>query len=396
MTTDSYLQRGVSSDKREVHQAIANLSKGLYPNAFCKILPDVLGGSDTHGLLLHADTAGTKPSLAYIYWRETGDLSVWSGLAQDALVMNLDDMACVGAVGPFVVSSNIARNKFRIPAEVLSQLIPAPQQMAEILMRYGIDLQLAGGETADVGDIVRTIDVGYTIAARIARSQVIEANIRAGQVIVGFASYGQAAYETTYNSGMGCNGLTGARHDLFDHRYATLYPESYSPEVAEPLVYSGTLKLTDAYPGDPTGSLDWGRAVLSPTRTYLPLIKRILDEQLPAVDALIHCTGGGQTKCLKFAQPGVHIIKDSLLPVPELFLTIHRLRQTPNQELFQTFNMGHRLELYTTHETAKRAIELASELGIEAQVIGRVEASAMSKPELTIHYQGEQLYYTGD
>ncbi|MEI6410707.1 MAG: AIR synthase-related protein [Bacteroidota bacterium] len=374
----TYDLRGVSASKDDVHAAIQHLDKGLYPNAFCKILPDFSGGSERFCNLLHADTAGTKTSLAYLYWRETGDLSVWPGIVQDAIVMNLDDMACVGCTDNILLSSTIGRNKNLIPGEVVSAIIRGTSDFIDNMRSLGVKLELAGGETADVGDIVRTADVGFTAFARMRRSEVIDANIQAGDVIVGLASFGQANYETEYNGGMGSNGLTSARHDVLTKEYAAKYPETFDPKVPEALVYSGNRKVTDLidiqYPaGGKTFQVPVGKLILSPTRTYLPVLKTIFTKYRKKISAAIHCTGGGQTKVLKFAQ-NVHIIKDNLFDLPPLFQMIQAGSGTEWREMYQVFNMGHRMELYVPKRYAQRIIAVAESFGIEAKVIGKVEA----------------------
>jgi phosphoribosylformylglycinamidine cyclo-ligase len=367
-----YDQRGVSATKDEVHQAIKHLDKGIYPNAFCKIIPDIAAGDPEYCNIMHADTAGTKTSLAYLYWRETGDLSVWEGIAQDALVMNLDDMACVGCVGPILVSSTIGRNKQYIPGEVLSALIEATSRVAAQLESFGVQIHLTGGETADVGDIVRTIDVGYTAFARMKRSEVIDIRIQAGDVVVGLASFGQTVYESSYNGGMGSNGLSSARHDIFSKIYAGKYPESFEPQTPSDLVYCGGKQVTDLI-DTPAGTIPAGKLVLSPTRTYLPFLKPFIEAHRSQIHGLIHCTGGGQTKALKFLTENLRIVKDHLFPVPPLFRLIQSESGASWQEMYQVFNMGHRMELYVPEGIAQEAIQLAQSLGIEAQVIGRVE-----------------------
>lgn len=382
-----YEKRGVSADKSEVHQAIKNLDKGLFPNAFCKILPDMVANDPDYCNVMHADTAGTKTSLAYIYWRETGDNSVWKGIIQDSIVMNLDDMACAGITNHIILSSTIGRNKNRIPGDVLSHLINGTQQFIQKMDEQGITLTLAGGETADVGDIVRTLDVGFTAFARIPRNEVVDIQIRPGDVIVGFASYGKAVYEEEYNGGMGSNGLTSARHDVFSHEYYFKYPESFDPEVDESLVYSGKLKLTDI---EPETGIPYGKLVLSPTRTYLPLIHQLLQKYRADIHGMIHCTGGAQTKVMKFVK-NIHVIKNHLLPIPPLFKAIMQQAGTDPREMYKVFNMGHRLEVYTSAEAASSMIELAASLGIEAQIIGRCEA--FDKNKLTIQSElGEFVY----
>lgn len=366
-----YDLRGVSATKDDVHAAIKNLDKGLYPLAFCKILPDVSGGDPDFCNLMHADTAGTKTSLAYLYWRETGDLSVWKGIAQDALVMNLDDMACVGCVDDIIISSTIGRNKNHITGEVISTLINATSDFAQQMKEYGINLHLAGGETADVGDVVRTVDVGYTAFARMRRDQLIVNDIQAGDVIVAFASDGKANYEDTYNGGMGSNGLTSARHDVFNFDYAEEYPETFDPQMPQEVVYVGLKKVID--PVEVEGvKTDVGKLVLSPTRTYLPLIKTILDKHRPHIHGMIHCTGGGQTKVKNFIKDK-RVIKDNLMPTPYLFQLIQEQSGSDWREMYQVFNMGHRLEVYTSPDYADSMIALGTALGIKAQVVGRVE-----------------------
>lgn len=367
-----YSQRGVSADKSEVHAAIRHLDKGLYPLAFCKILPDVTGHSEAHCNIMHADTAGTKTSLAYLYWRETGDLSVWEGIAQDALVMNLDDMACVGCTQDIVLSSTIGRNKNRIPGEVIATLIRAGLRFVEKMRTYGINLHLAGGETADVGDIVRTVDVGYTTFARPLRSELIINDIRPGDSVVGLASFGKCVYEDSYNSGIGSNGLTGARHDLFAKAYAEKYPESFDPSLPKDVVYTGRYQLTDSVR---IGSdmLPVGKLALSPTRTYLPVLKRIFETtERKHLHGIIHCTGGGQAKVLNFIR-NRRVVKDHLFVLPPLFEMIHQASGTPWRELYQVFNMGHRLELYVPEMEVDGLIATAEAFGVAAKVVGHVE-----------------------
>jgi phosphoribosylformylglycinamidine cyclo-ligase len=368
-----YNHRGVSADKAEVHAAVKHLDKGLYPNAFCKILPDVVGNDPNFCNLMHADTAGTKTSLAYLYWKETGELSVWAGIAQDAIVMNLDDMACVGCTDHIILSSTIGRNKHLIPAAVLQTLIGATSDFKEKMGQYGIHIHLAGGETADVGDIVRTIDVGYTAFARMPRKEVLENHIQPGDVLVAFSSFGQAVYEDTYNGGMGSNGLTSARHDVLCRDYAGLYPESYDPNTNASYIYGGNRRLTD--PVSIQGhNIDVGKLLLSPTRTYMPLIVALFKALRPHINGMIHCTGGGQTKVLKFA-PRLRVVKDNLFPVPPLFKLIQEESGTEWKEMYQVFNMGHRLEVYLPAPYAEQAVELAAQFGIEARIAGYVEAS---------------------
>lgn len=372
MEQDKYGLRGVSSQKEEVHKAISKMDKGLYPTAFCKILPDLAAGDPDYCNVMHADTAGTKTSLAYIYWKETGDLSVWEGVAQDALVMNLDDMACVGITNDIIISSTIGRNKAIIPGEVLAAVINGTNNFLANMRENGIHIHHAGGETADVGDIVRTIDVGITAFGRIQRKSLIVNDIQPGQVIVGFASYGQSNYENTYNGGMGSNGLTSARHDVFAHNYAGQYPESYSPEIPKSVVYSGNKQLTDTISiGDTEITL--GKLVLSPTRTYLPVIQTILQTHREAIKGMIHCSGGGQTKVLHFVDD-VHIIKNNFFQTPPLFEVIQSTSQTDWKEMYKVFNMGCRLEVYTDEQTAASLIEIGKSFNIDTQIIGYTEA----------------------
>jgi len=368
-----YAQRGVSSAKGEVHAAIKNIDKGLFPKAFCKIVPDYLTGDEEYCLVMHADGAGTKSALAYMYWRETGDLSVWKGIAQDALVMNLDDLICVGAVSDMMLSSTIGCNKNLIPAEVIAAIINGTEQLIAELATYGVKIHSTGGETADVGDLVRTIIVDSTVVARMRRSEVIDnANIKAGNVIVGLASYGQATYEGAYNGGMGSNGLTSARHDVFAKYLAGKYSESFDAAVPEGLVYAGTKSLTDAVEGSP---LDVGKLVLSPTRTYAPIIKKVVERyDNTQICGMVHCSGGAQTKVLHFVDK-VHVIKDNLFEVPPLFKLIQQESGTDWKEMYQVFNCGHRMELYVPEAIAREIIMIAQSFGVEAQVIGRVEAS---------------------
>lgn len=382
--TSKYERRGVSATKSEVHEAIKGLDKGLHPLAFCKILPDVGVGDDNYCTLMHADTAGTKPSLAYMYWRETGDLSVWKGIAQDALVMNLDDMACVGCIDDILISSTIGRNKSLVSADVIKTIIQYTKQFADEMADLDVRLHLAGGETADVGDIVRTIDVGYTAYGRMAKKELLVNNIQAGDVIVGLASYGQATYEDSYNGGMGSNGLTSARHDVFSHEYADKYPESFDPAIDKDVVYTGSKKLTDTINIDGE-EIPVGKLVLSPTRTYLPVIKRIFGELSEHLHGMIHCTGGGQTKVIKFVE-NVKVIKDNLLPIPPLFNLIQQESATDWKEMYQVFNMGHRLEVYLPKEHAQAVIDIAQSFNIDAQIIGRVEAAAGESVEIASPY----------
>ena len=385
---ERYMQRGVSASKEDVHAAIKNVDKGLYPKAFCKIIPDILGGDPEYCNIMHADGAGTKSSLAYLYWRETGDLSVWKGIAQDALIMNIDDLLCVGAVDGILVSSTIGRNKHLIPGEVIAAIINGTEELLAELREQGIGVYATGGETADVGDLVRTIIVDSTVTCRMRRSDVIDnANIRPGDVIVGLASYGQASYEREYNGGMGSNGLTSARHDVLTHALAARYPESYDAATPDELVYSGTRELTEPIAGTP---LDAGRLILSPTRTYAPIIRQVLDELRPRIHGMVHCSGGAQTKVLHFVDK-VHVIKDKLFPTPPLFELIQQESGTPWQEMYKVFNMGHRMELYVAPEDAARIIEISQSFGVEAQIIGRVEAA--ERKQLSIHSPYGTLSY---
>jgi len=382
-----YLQRGVSSGKEDVHQAIKNVDKGLFSRAFCKVIPDMLTGDPDHCLVMHADGAGTKSSLAYIYWKETGDLSVWKGIAQDAIVMNLDDLLCVGISGDILLSSTIGRNKSKIPGEVLSAIINGTEEILSELRELGIPIYSTGGETADVGDLVRTIIVDSTVVARSKRSQIIENHIVPGNVIVGLSSSGQATYESSYNGGMGSNGLTSARHDVFGHYLATKYPESFDPDVPDELIYSGSRTVTESIEGL---GIDAGKLVLSPTRTYAPLIKDVLDQYRGHINGMVHCSGGAQTKVLHFAEK-VHIIKDSLFPVPPLFRMIQKESGTAWREMYQVFNMGHRFEIYTHEQHAGGIIELAGKYGIDARIVGRCEASEEKK--LTIVGEHGEYHY---
>jgi phosphoribosylformylglycinamidine cyclo-ligase len=386
-TTDRYLQRGVSASKEDVHKAIEKIDKGLFPKAFCKIVPDTLAGDPDYCTIMHADGAGTKTSLAYLYWKETGDISVWKGIAQDAIVMNTDDLLCVGATGPMLYSSTIDRNKNRIPGEVIAEVINGAEDVLDMLRSYGVEIYSTGGETADVGDLVRTVTVNSTVIARMKRSEVVDnANIQAGGVIVGLASYGQATYESEYNGGMGSNGLTSARHDILG-KYLSKYTESFDPEVNDDLIYSGSKKLTDEVEGAP---LNVGKLILSPTRTYAPVAKALLDEMRAQIHGMVHCSGGAQTKILHFVD-NLHIIKDNLLPVPPLFRLIQEESGTSWQEMYKVFNMGHRLEIYLPEAYAARVIEISESFGIAAQVIGRVEASDEKK--LTISSDYGTFYY---
>ncbi|MGD2004484.1 MAG: AIR synthase-related protein [Flavobacteriaceae bacterium] len=389
MSSERYLLRGVSAQKQEVHQAIKNIDKGLFPKSFCKIVPDVLSQNEDEALVMHADGAGTKSSLAYIYWKETNDLSVWKGIAQDAVVMNLDDLLCVGITQNIVLSSTIGRNKNTIPGEVIAAIIEGTEEFLAKMRPYGVTLFSAGGETADVGDLVRTIIVDSTVTARIKRSQVIDnANIRPGDVIVGFASYGQASYEDEYNAGMGSNGLTSARHDVFSKKWAQKYPESYDPQVPEDLVFSGSQELTAQPKAFP---LDVGKMVLSPTRTYAPIMHQIFEEVgRENIHGMVHCSGGAQTKILHFVDQ-LHIIKDNLFEPPPLFQMIQKESGTTNREMYQVFNMGHRMECYVPKEFAEPIIAIAKAYNVEAQIVGRVEAA--SQKRLSLILPSEQIEY---
>ncbi|MDO4727471.1 MAG: AIR synthase-related protein [Bacteroidota bacterium] len=384
-----YNQRGVSAAKEDVHNAIKNIDKGLFPKAFCKIVPDYLTNDNDYCLVMHADGAGTKSALAYMYWKETGDLSVWKGIAQDALIMNVDDLLCVGAVDNIMLSSTIGRNKNLVPGEVISAIINGTEELIAELQSFGVTIHTTGGETADVGDVVRTIIVDSTVVARMKRSQVIDnANIQEGDVIVGLASFGQAIYETQYNGGMGSNGLTSARHDVFAKYLAEKYPESFDPAVPFDLVYSGTKKLTDAVADTP---LDAGKLVLSPTRTYAPVVKAILQKYTPQdIHGMVHCSGGAQTKILHFID-NLHIIKDNLFEVPPLFKLIQQESKTDWKEMYQVFNCGHRMELYVNQGIAKDIIAISESFGIPAQIVGRVEKSDAKKLTIKSEY-GTFLY----
>jgi phosphoribosylformylglycinamidine cyclo-ligase len=386
-----YDLRGVSASKDEVHQAIKNLDKGLFPNAFCKVIPDITGHDTEYCNIMHADTAGTKTSLAYIYWKETGDLSVWRGIVEDAIVMNLDDMGCIGAFDNIVLSSTIGRNKSIINADVISTIINYTQEFLDKLADYGIGITLAGGETADVGDIVRTIDVGYTAFARMKRSDVVDINIQEGDIIVGFSSSGQAIYENEYNGGMGSNGLTSSRHDVLSKYYAEKYPESFNPFIPSEVVYTGSKLLTDNIQFDDK-TMNIGKLILSPTRTYLPILKPIIEKHKANIHGLIHCSGGGQTKVSKFMPNNVAIIKDELFDLPPLFKLIQDESGLSLREMYQVFNMGHRLECYTPSiETATSMIEIAASFGIEAKIIGRIESS--ESPKIIINTKEEVIEY---
>ncbi|MBO0341750.1 AIR synthase related protein [Flagellimonas profundi] len=388
-TSKRYAQRGVSASKEDVHNAIKNIDKGLFPKAFCKIVPDYLTGSEDHCLVMHADGAGTKSSLAYMYWKETGDVSVWKGIAQDALIMNVDDLICVGATDNIMLSSTIGRNKNLIPGEVISAIINGTEELISDLDKHGITIRSTGGETADVGDLVRTIIVDSTVTARMERKNVIDnANIKAGDVIVGLASFGKASYETEYNGGMGSNGLTSARHDVFSKYLAEKYPESFDASVPGELVYSGNTKLTDEVPDSP---LDAGKLVLSPTRTYAPIIKKVLQKYTSdEIHGMVHCSGGAQTKILHFVED-LHIIKDNLFSIPPLFKLIQEQSGTDWKEMYQVFNCGHRMELYVDGKIAEEIIAISQSFNVDAQIIGRVESSEGKK--LTIQSQYGKFEY---
>lgn len=385
MADTRYNLRGVSAGKEDVHNAIKNVDKGLFPQAFCKIVPDYLSGDEDYCIVMHADGAGTKSSLAYMYWKKTGDISVWKGIAQDALIMNIDDLLCVGATDKILLSSTIGRNKNLVPGEVISAIINGTEELLETLRNQGIGIHSTGGETADVGDLVRTIIVDSTVVCRMKRSEVISNHtIQNGDVIVGLASFGQATYETEYNGGMGSNGLTSARHDVFNKTLAADFPESFDPSVPSDLVYSGTKNLTDTVEGSP---IDAGKLVLSPTRTYAPVIKQILDKHRSDIHGMVHCSGGAQTKVLHFVD-NVHIIKDNLFPIPPLFKLIQEESGTDWKEMYKVFNMGHRMEVYVSPEHAQSIIEISKSFNIDAQIVGRVEANDGKK--LTI----ESVYGT--
>ena len=383
-TSKRYALRGVSAAKEDVHNAIKNIDKGLFPKAFCKIVPDYLTGDEEYCLLMHADGAGTKSSLAYLYWKETGDISVWKGIAQDALIMNIDDLLCVGATDNIMLSSTIGRNKNLIPAEVISAIINGTEELIQELKSFGVTIHSTGGETADVGDLVRTIIVDSTVTARMKRSDVIDnANIKSGDVIIGLASFGQASYEKEYNGGMGSNGLTSARHDVFSKYLAEKYPESFDASVPSDLVYSGHVKLTDEVENSP---IDAGKLVLSPTRTYAPIIKSILEKYSPKeIHGMVHCSGGAQTKILHFVD-NLHIIKDNLFPIPPLFKLIQEQSKTDWKEMYQVFNCGHRMELYVPVEIANDIIEISKSFNVDAQIVGRVEASEHKKLTITSEF----------
>ncbi len=389
MSNQRYMMRGVSAMKEDVHAAIKNIDKGIFPQAFCKIIPDILGGDPEYCNIMHADGAGTKSSLAYMYWKETGDLSVWKGIAQDALIMNTDDLLCVGAVDNILVSSTIGRNKMLIPGEVISAIINGTDELLAQMREMGVGIYATGGETADVGDLVRTIIVDSTVTCRMKRSEVIDnANIRPGDVIVGLSSSGTATYEEGYNGGMGSNGLTSARHDVFAKYLAEKYPESYDHAVPEELVYSGSYRLTDAVEGSP---VDAGHLVLSPTRTYAPFVKKMLDSvDRSEIHGMVHCTGGAQTKVLHFVGENCRVVKDNMFPVPPLFRAIHEQSGTDWSEMYKVFNMGHRLEVYVRPETAQQIIDIARSFNIDAQVVGHIEEGPRS---LTIKSEFGEFNY---
>lgn len=383
MSQSKYNDRGVSAAKEDVHKAIAKLDKGLFPRAFCKILPDFLGNDPDWCNIIHADGAGTKSSLAYAYWKETGDLSVWKGIAIDAVVMNIDDLLCVGATTDFLLSSTIGRNKRLVPGEVISALISGTQEFIEEMAAHGVHIHFGGGETADLGDLVRTVVVDSTVTARMRRADVVSNDrIQAGDVIVGLASYGQASYEQSYNGGMGSNGLTSARHDVFNKMVASRYPETYDQGIDAALVYAGSRQLTDAVAGTP---LDAGKLVLSPTRTYAPVLQKVLQQLRPQIHGLVHCSGGAQTKVLHFIE-GLSVVKDNFFPVPPLFEMIREESQTDYKEMYQVFNMGHRMEVYLPAAHAQEVMDISRSFGVEAQIVGRVEAAAEASVQLHTPY----------
>jgi phosphoribosylformylglycinamidine cyclo-ligase len=383
MSQSKYNDRGVSAAKEDVHKAIAKLDKGLFPRAFCKILPDFLGNDPDWCNIIHADGAGTKSSLAYAYWKETGDLSVWKGIAIDAVVMNIDDLLCVGATSDFLLSSTIGRNKRLVPGEVISALISGTQEFIEEMAAHGVHIHFGGGETADLGDLVRTVVVDSTVTARMRRADVVSNDrIQAGDVIVGLASYGQASYEQSYNGGMGSNGLTSARHDVFNKMVANRYPETYDQGIDAALVYAGSRQLTDAVAGTP---LDAGKLVLSPTRTYAPVLQKVLQQLRPQIHGLVHCSGGAQTKVLHFIE-GLSVVKDNFFPVPPLFEMIREESQTDYKEMYQVFNMGHRMEVYLPAAHAQEVMDISRSFGVEAQIVGRVEAAAEASVQLHTPY----------
>jgi len=386
---ERYMQRGVSASKEDVHNAIRNIDKGLYPNSFCKIVPDILGSNDDYCNIMHADGAGTKSALAYIYWKETGDISVWKGVAQDAIIMNIDDLACVGALDNVLYSSTIGRNQKVIPGEVIAEIINGAEEVLQMLRDNGVSIISTGGETADVGDLVRTIIVDSTVTARMKKDDIFANDqIAPGDVIVGLASFGQSTYESEYNGGMGSNGLTSSRHDVFSKIYASKYPESYEPSIPSDLIYSGKYSLTDNIPGVP---LNMGKLVLSPTRTYAPVIKKLISEIGKNIHGLIHCSGGAQTKILHFINE-LHIIKDNLFDPPPLFKIIQEESGTDWKEMYKVFNMGHRMEIYLPQQFAQSVIDISSSFNIEAQIIGRVEHMDNEK-KLTISGPKGEFYY---
>jgi phosphoribosylformylglycinamidine cyclo-ligase len=387
--SDRYNQRGVSASKEDVHEAIKSIDKGLYPKAFCKIVPDLLANDSDYCTVMHADGAGTKSSLAYIYWKETGDSSVWKGIAQDAIIMNVDDLLCVGAIGPILLSSTIGRNKNKIPGEVISTIINGTEEVLEMLRSHGMNIISTGGETADLGDLVRTIIVDSTVTARMKRENVIDnSNIKEGDVVVGLASYGKASYEQEYNGGMGSNGLTSSRHDVFCKEYAAKYPESYDASIPSELVYSGKYRVTDSLPNLP---LNIGKLVLSPTRTYAPIIISLLKELRGQINGVVHCSGGAQTKVLHFIE-GLHVIKDNLFEIPPLFKLIQAESGTDLKEMYKVFNMGHRMEIYLPQKYAEQVISISKSFGVEAQIIGRVEAAGSK--QVTIATEHQKFIYT--
>ena len=393
MSDNRYNQRGVSASKEDVHQAIKNIDKGIFPQAFCKIIPDILGNDDAFCNIMHADGAGTKSSLAYVYWKETGDISVWKGIAQDAIIMNLDDLICVGATDHILLSSTIGRNKNLITGEVIAAVINGTEEILAELREMGISIYSTGGETADVGDLVRTIIVDSTVTCRIKREDIISNHtIQAGDVIVGLSSSGQATYETEYNGGMGSNGLTSARHDVFDKSVADAYPESFDPAVPFDLVFSGGKKLTDTIKIDESTEMTIGKLVLSPTRTYAPVIKKVLEQHRSHIHGLVHCSGGAQTKVLHFINDDIHVIKDNLFPVPPLFELIQEQSGTAWEEMYKVFNMGHRMEIYVSEEIASSIIEISESFNIDAKVIGRVEHSTQKQVTI-ISDKGEFIYH---
>lgn len=392
MSDNRYNQRGVSASKEDVHNAIKNIDKGIFPQAFCKIIPDILGNDEEYCNIMHADGAGTKSALAYVYWKETGDLSVWKGIAQDAIIMNLDDLICVGATENILLSSTIGRNKNLIPGEVIAAIINGTEEILAELREQGISIYSTGGETADVGDLVRTIIVDSTVTCRMKRDEVISNhNIQAGDVIVGLSSSGKASYETEYNGGMGSNGLTSARHDVFNKTIANTYPESFDPAVPFDLVFSGSKGLTDEIVIDENTRVTAGKLVLSPTRTYAPVIKKVLESYRRQIHGLVHCSGGAQTKVLHFINDDVHVIKDNLFPVPPLFQLIQEQSGTAWEEMYKVFNMGHRMELYVPEAIATSIIEISKSFNIDAQIVGRVEAA--EKKQVTIHTEKGTFQY---